>query len=217
MGSPGRGSVGFGGPAVGAALTVVLALLLVVPAGSLATSGSGGTRSAAVSPAASNGVSAIVTWDGNNILSAGKVSSAFQIQFNGAVNLLYTWSSVGSSAYTVSDARLQIFYFGFALATRDITDALPVSSHSGNFTMNWTTGPLQYVLEGTYRLVASLLEPNGSTVWSQSFWTQVAAPFYIGAALPIILILIVIYELYAVATVGKQAALKTPKKGKTPP
>jgi hypothetical protein len=84
--------------------------------------------------------------------------------------------------------------------------------HAGTFTMNWSTGPLQYILEGTYRLVASLLTPDGNTLWSQTFWVQVAAPYFILAAFPIILVLIIIYELYAVATVGRQAALRAQKK-----
>jgi hypothetical protein len=156
------------------------------------------------------------TWNGVNVATASTMSSGFQIQFNQAVNILYNWSTtsfpVGVS-YTISDARLQIFYFGFALATRDVTEANAVPSTQGNIAMNWSTGPLQYILAGTYLLVASLLEPSGKTVWSQVFWVDVSAPAYILAALPIVLILIAIYELYGVATVGRQAALKRQAKG----
>jgi hypothetical protein len=196
------------------AIVVAVTVLLVLPVGSLAASE---PRPTSTERAASNGVSGSAYWDGTNVQTASSPSAAFQIQFNGAVNINYTWTSLlSTNLYTVNDARLQIFYFGFALATRDVTNANPMPAAGGTFTMNWTTGPLQYVLEGTYRVVASLLEPNGTTVWSQSFWVQVAAPFYILAAFPIVLILIIIYELYAVATVGRQATLRQTRKGNPP-
>jgi hypothetical protein len=202
---------------VGTAASIVLALLLALPVGALASPADG--PAAAAQPAqTSSGVSANVTWDGTNIQAASTETSAFQVQFNGVVNLHYRWTAPATGApYTVNDARLQIFYFGFALATRDVTDANAVPAFAGAFVMNWTTGPLQYLMEGRYRLVASLLEPNGTTVWSQTFWVQVAAPYYILAVLPFVLILIIIYELYAVATVGKQAALSQRKKSAPPP
>ncbi|HTZ61410.1 MAG TPA: hypothetical protein VMC82_02035, partial [Thermoplasmata archaeon] len=56
---------------------------------------------------------------------------------------------------------------------------------------------------------------NGTTAWSQSFWVDIAAPFYILALLPIILVVIAIYEVYALLTVGKHAALG--KGATTPP
>ena len=192
-------------------VSVALALLIVAPAGAWASSSSGVGRTIQVNPA-SAGFTGSATWNGINIQTASSTSSAFQIHFNGVVNILYNWTSgVGAAAYLINDARLQIFYFGFALATRDIVTTPGASS--GSIVMNWTTGPLQYILEGSYLLTASLLATNGTTAWSQSFWVNVAAPFYILAILPIVLILIAIYEFYAVATVGKQAALKSQKKG----
>ena len=191
--------------------SVVVALLMATPVGAWAAPSSAPSRTAAAAPV-SDVFTASATWNGVPIQTANTTSSAFQIHFNGVVNILYTWaSSLTGPAYSINDARLQIFYFGFALATRDII--LTTAESSGNVVMNWSTGPLQYILEGSYQLTASLLATNSTTVWSQSFWVNVAAPFYILAILPIVLILIAIYELYAVATVGKQATIRGPKKG----
>jgi hypothetical protein len=195
---------------------IALALLLVAPVGSLAAPSPSPSTSAR--PATTtNGVTGSATWNGVNVATANTSSSAFQISFNGAVTVVYGWSQpIGiGPRWLINDARLQIFYFGFALGTRDITTT--TGAATGNLTMgNWSTGPLQYILEGTYQLVASLLSPNGTTVWSEGFWVDVAAPFYILAVLPIVLILIAIYELYGVATVGKQARLKRQKQGGGP-
>lgn len=198
---------------------VAIALLIVAPVGSLAAP-SNAASGTAHPGTTTNGVTGSATWNGVNIATANTSSSAFDISFNGAVTVVYGWSQPSGAGprWLVSDARLQIFYFGFALGTRDITTTTGVAT--GNLTMgNWSTGPLQYILEGTYELTASLLTPNGTTVWSQAFWVDVAAPFYILAALPIVLILIAVYELYGVATVGQQVRLKRQKKGgeTTPP
>ena len=188
-------------------MSVMLAFLVVLPVGSLAVPAS--EPSGSVSPAqASGGVSATVTWNGANIQTASTQSSAFTISLNAAVNVRYSWTSTG---YSINDQRLQMFYFGFALGTRDVTETSGTAT--GSVPLNWTTGPLEYVLAGVYQLTASLIASNGTTAWSESFWVDVSAPFYIGAVLPIVLILIAIYELYSLATVGRQAALKAQAKG----
>jgi hypothetical protein len=194
-----------------AAVAALVVLLFVLPGVTLA---SVSTPSTTAQPAQGSGISATVTWNGANVLNYSSPTSAVHIGFNGVVNVHYTWSSplLAGGAPTINDARLQIFYFGFALATRDVVNSVATPATSGQFTMNWSTGALQYILEGSYKLVASLLASNGTTMWSQSFWAFVAAPFYIGALLPIVLILIVIWEVYNLATVGRQVLL-----GKRPP
>lgn len=152
-----------------------------------------------------DGVTASVTWDGSNIATASSASSAFQIHVGGVANVLFTWSSPPLSSNSIDDARLQMFYFGFSLITRDVTQT--AGTASGHVPMNWSTGALAYALEGTYRVEASLLASNGTTMWSETFWVDLVAPYYILALLPIVFILIIIYEIYNVATVGKHAAL----------
>jgi hypothetical protein len=192
-------------------VTTLLVLLFVLPATTVAVSP---TPSISIDPASGSGVAANVTWNGANILNFPSATSAARIGFNGVVDVHYVWSSTGGvlAPFTINDARLQIFYFGFALATRDIVNSAAAPATSGTFDMNWTTGALQYVLEGSYKLVASLLAPNGTTMWSQAFWVFVAAPYDVAALLPIVLILLIVWEVYNLATVGRQAGL-----GKQPP
>lgn len=204
-----RGPTGHRGTAVAAMVSVALLFLVVLPVGSLAAPSA--QPSGTLAPTqTSGGITVTVTWNNANIQTASTESSAFQISLNAAVNVRYTWTS---TSYSINDQRLQMFYFGFALATRDVTET--AGTASGSVPLNWTTGPLEYVISGVYQLTASLVSPNGSTAWSESFWVDVQAPFYIGAVLPIVLILITVYELYSLATVGRQAALKARAKGGT--
>ncbi|MGA8303346.1 MAG: hypothetical protein WA547_04195 [Thermoplasmata archaeon] len=216
MGTPKRPFVDRHVPIALVLVSIVLALFIGTVGGAGAVPNS--DRSVAVIPALTTvGLAANASWNGVNITTATSPSSAFHISFNGAVNIYYSWRQPGSaSPWSINDARLQIFYFGFALATRDITQS--VGGTSGNLTMgNWNTGALEYILEGSYLLKASLIATNGTTAWSQSFWVNVAAPFSILAALPIILILIAIYEVYELLTSGKRAVPKKPKKDVPPP
>ena len=199
-----------------AALVVAgLAVLVLAPLGAWA-SPPASDRVTLVAQPASGSLNVTVTFAGMNIGNASTQSSAFHMSFGGSVNVLYTWSQplIGGAPWSIYDARLQIFYFGFALGTRDISTQ--TGQTRGSLPMgNWSTGPLQYVLEGTFLLTASLIATNGTTAWSQSFWVDIAAPFYILALLPIILVVIAIYEVYALLTVGKHAALG--KGATTPP
>ncbi len=205
-----------------AAVGMLAVVLFALPAASLASPTAASVRTS-LAPAASNGLYAQATWNGANIRNYPSATSAAHIGFNGVANVYYNWSSLGGVAgvgaplYTINDSRLQIFYFGFALATRDVINSAAAPATSGSFSMNWSTGALEYVLEGSYKLVASLIATNGTTVWSQAFWVYVAAPFYVGAVLPIVLILLLIWELYNVATVGKYATLGASKAPPTPP
>jgi hypothetical protein len=221
MATPRRTALGRGARFVPlAAVATLVVILFILPA---ATLGAPSSPSTGAQPAERLGVSATVTWNGANVLNYSSATSAVHIGFNAVVDVRYSWSSNGGllEPYTINDARLQIFYFGFALATRDVVNSVASPGAFGNFTMNWSTGALQYILEGSYKLVASLLAPNGTTMWSQAFWVFVAAPFYVGALLPIVLILIVIWEVYSLATVGRQSLLNkrppsTPTEGAPP-
>jgi len=200
--------------ALASALVALLAVSIVLPAASVAAPARAPV--AVARPYADPAITARVTWNGADVANYSAPTAAASISFGQTVDVHYTWSSsalAGAPMYEITDARLQIYYFGFALATRDILDSVAVPATSGSFDMNWSTGSLQYILEGSYELTASLLASNGTTMFSESFWVLVAAPFYVGALLPIVLILIIIYEIYGIATVGKQAALGRPSKG----
>ena len=154
-----------------------------------------------------NGISANVLWNGANVCSYSSASSALSIDFSKTADLRFFWNATSGAAVQVNDTRLEMFYFGFALVTRDQIASAPESG-GGTFDMSWTPGALSYVLEGVYGVRASLVAPNGSSVWSERFFVTAAAPFSILAALPILLVVIAIYEAYALATAGRQESLR---------
>lgn len=196
-------------------VALALVALLLVPVGAIAVPAREPVVTVAPE-AASGGIVATVTWNGANIATANTSSSAFSLAPGGQAQVVYNWSQpvLSLAPWLVDDARLQIFYLGIAVGTRDIY--LTNGGSSGTVDMsNWTYGPLQYLLEGTFLLTASLLAKNGTTAWSESFWVDITAPFYLLAAMPIILLLIAIYEIYALCVSGKNA--RPPKAAATPP
>jgi hypothetical protein len=80
--------------------------------------------------------------------------------------------------------------------------------------LNWTPTELTYVLSGLYRLTASLLTPSGIN-WTEQFYLRATAPYSVLAAFPLILIILLIYELYSVAISGRYSGAK-PKSGPSP-
>ncbi len=217
MGAPSRRALVRRGSVVAAVLAVALAALVLAPLGALAAPARGISVSAQPAQAPS-GIQAEVYWNGVPISTAATFSAAFRLGSGGVGSLIYDWnqSLLSLSPWLINDARLQIFYFGFALGTRDI--GIPTGEASGTVTMgNWSTGALQYILEGTFLLTASLVATNGTTAWSQSFWVDISAPFYILAVLPIVLILIAIYEIYSLLTSGKYASVRWSAGHEAPP
>ncbi|MFZ1023970.1 MAG: hypothetical protein WAN87_07540 [Thermoplasmata archaeon] len=193
-----------------ALFAILLCTLSLLPVASLA---SAGTPSGAALRAAGSGPAGFygqVTWNGANVASASSTSSALGIQFSNTAHLYYNWSST-ATLYNINVARLQILDFGFALATRTVTLESSLPGLTGGFALNWTPGTLQYVIEGVYRLTASLVAVNGSSVWTENFFVHATAPLSILAVFPIVLILIAIYELYNLAYVGRQAARGQPR------
>lgn len=198
---------------------VVLAIVSIPAPSTLRAVGPSFAGPSARSPAA-NGLSARATWNGVDVASAGSASSAILLDFNQAVNVRYFWNYTGTgAAYNLTDGRLAMMYFGTALSTRDVPPIAGSTGSSGSFYMDWSAGAVEYVLGGVFGLTASLIASNGSTIWSESFFVRLVPIYQIGAALPILLILIVIFELYSAATSGRQAALRVRKSSppKSPP
>ncbi|MGI0151469.1 MAG: hypothetical protein ACREC5_06000, partial [Thermoplasmata archaeon] len=185
-----------------------------------------GGPTAAVAPAVSS-VAAEVTWNGANVASFGTPSAAVATSFASTIDVRYSWSATPGplglpGLFNVSDARLQMFYFGVALGTRDVLEANPHAAASGVIDMKWDASVLQYLVEGTYELTASLLAPNGTTLWSESFYLHASAPYFVLALVPLLMILLAIYEAYGLLTSGSQARrkalpAKAPPSGGAPP
>ena len=178
----------------------VVALLVNVP---LPAHAAPSARPSALQPAA--GLTASVTWNGVNINTLGSASSALSIDFSQSASLVYNWSGGAAAGITINDARLQMYYFGFAVSTRDVT--LSIAEGTGSANLDWTPLSIDYVLEGVYRLTASLIAPNGTTMWSENFYVRGNAPFGILAVIPIVLLIIAVYEIYALVRSGRYAML----------
>lgn len=166
------------------------------------------------------GIGATVRWGGTDIASGASPSAAIITSFTHTIDVSYAWAALaginGPNLYNISTARVQFFYFGAALDTRDVVDSAPVAATNGSFDMQWQPGVFQYLFEGTFGLTASLIAPNGTTMWSQAFYIHAQAPGSILAALPIVLVLIGIYEGYGLATAGRQAATRSSRGGGSP-
>ncbi|HYK93654.1 MAG TPA: hypothetical protein VEY07_06395 [Thermoplasmata archaeon] len=207
--------------------TVLLAVFLLAftPLIPVAHAARGTRRAVSLDATGASGLQAVVTWGGTDVAGAGSMSSAIATSLSSVVDVRYNWTAVAvprsgpGPEFNISTARLEMFYFGYPLSTRDVVRTNPVSATSGQFDMSWDPGILRYLLSGTYSLTASLIAPNGTTEWSEKFYLRVTAPGTIGAALPIILILIGIWEVYSLARSGRQAALgrPAPAPSKAPP
>lgn len=212
MRSPRRGFGRFGLPAALATL-VVVALLVSVPTPTRAQT------SPTATPAQSGaGVSYTVTWNNVDVSSASTASSAMTIGLSQSANLVYYWNvSVGSrSNVTINDARLQMYYLGFAVSTRDQILSSPTPG-SGHIPLSWTPISVSYLIEGLYRLTASFVAPNGTTMWSENFWVRGTALYGFLAILPIVLLIIIIYEVYGLARSGRYAAIGRKVEAPPPP
>ncbi|HEV2231606.1 MAG TPA: hypothetical protein VGS18_05425 [Thermoplasmata archaeon] len=159
-----------------------------------------------------------VTWNGADLRSAVSDASALAVDFSSTITLRYHWSTP-SGGYNISTARLQMIYFGFPIANRDVVESNPRLATNGTFVMGWQPGALTYLLEGTYLLKASLLSAANATVWNENFFVHASAAYDIGAVIPILLLVIAAYELFALFTSGSRAAhRKAPRPpSRTPP
>jgi hypothetical protein len=155
-----------------------------------------------------------VTWNGADVDQASGPSSSLSTSLTNTIHLVYTWLSPSSSptkTYTVSDARLQMLYFGQALSTRDVIESNPPAATNGTIDMDWAPpSVLHYLIAGSYELTASLLAPNGTTMWTENFYVDSSAPFAVGALIPLILLAVAAYEVYGLLVSGRHDRPKAP-------
>lgn len=148
-----------------------------------------------------------VTWNGVDVNTAGSASSAMTIDLTQSANLLYSWNTGSAAKVNIDDARVQMFYFGYAVATRDEGVTNSVAQSNGSIPLSWTPLTVSYLLEGLYKLTASFIATNGTTMFSESFYVRDNAPYGILAILPIVLLLIMVYEVYELARSGRYASV----------
>jgi len=186
----------------------MVALLLTIPS---FTSASAPASGASLPHAL--GTTYTVTWNTVDVSTASSTSSALSVDFTQSATVWFNWS--GTSSVTIANAQLQMFYFGFAVTTRTVTETNPTASASGHIPLTWTPLSIAYVLAGLYKITASFIAPNGTTMFSENFYLRATALYGFVAAIPIVLLIIAIYEVYALVRSGRYAMLG--RKPATPP
>ncbi|MCI4345779.1 MAG: hypothetical protein L3K07_03380 [Thermoplasmata archaeon] len=193
--------------AVRASLAFGVAVLLLAPFVPVAGA-TPGTRSG-TGPGGNPGAGFLysVSWNGRGTSNATTTGTALTVSFGSAITMQFHWSSGGSSGPPggVSEVEFQAFLFGFSFITRALTNTPALTTPTGVTNLTWDPGALTYIVSGVYLCLASIFAPNGSTIWSESFYIKANAPFVVGALLPLILLLLLVYELYAVLTVKPTA------------
>lgn len=148
-----------------------------------------------------------LTYDGQPTANASTAGSALSANFNKPVNVEFFWNASGGKinqplSIPIQTARLQVYYLGLSVYTKDQTLSPPsvASKGSVNLTADFTLN--RYLIEGVYELSGTLIQPNGTNVWSENFYLKISAPWHLTAA-NIGLGLVGVYEVYSIATVGR--------------
>ncbi len=163
------------------ALAASLTLLLLLPASAIGdhVGLSATPKSVSVIPAASAGpFDAEVFWNGANAASANSASSAFTYTSGETANATFHFNgtSLVVPPPSITNASLTLTYFGIALTT----NTGPFHSIGGSASearINWSFGPLVQLTEGVYQLSAKITNTTGATIWSESFYIHVKAPY----------------------------------------
>jgi hypothetical protein len=157
-----------------------------------------------------------VTWNGQNVSQASTISSAFSVTSGeqALVHFVYTESAGGPS---IATAEVQTVFLSAVLSSEAAQTSPSAGGLGGTASMNWTFGLFADLTAGVYQLTARLLDPNGSSVWSESFYIDAKAPYLIGAALPALLVVLAISEVYWLVTVLRSRPRVRRLKGWEPP
>ena len=147
-------------------------------------------------------------WNGVDLSKASTVGSAFTVTSGQRSHVNFSYDPSGAGA-AITTARLIVFYFGSQISANSV----PASA--GKALMNWTLGTYTYLLQGVYRLTASLVAANGSTVWSEGFYINVQAPYHVGSGMTVFLIVLGAVEIWSISTSGGRSARKS--KGRPAP
>lgn len=159
----------------------------------------------ALRPASSGPLTATVLFDGVNIVNHDTVGSAIVTNFSGAFSTAFTWTPTGSGGLTVTQAEIQLLFFGTSIATSS-GQFLKLGANSYTLSSDFTQN--RYIYEGVYEIVATLSN-NGTTLYSQGFYVWIQATDHL-TIINIVLILLLILEVYEVAALGRMKIPKQP-------
>jgi hypothetical protein len=199
-------------------LAACLALLLLLPASAIAdhVGLAGSSKTVSAAPTASPGpFDAELFWNGANAASANSASSAFTVTPPQTANATfhYNGTSLLVPPPAVTNASLTLTFFGLALTT----NTGPFHSLGGSTeqaTINWSFGPLIQLTEGVYQLSAKITNSAGATIWSESFYIDVKAPYSLESGLVVFLIILSLAEIYWIAASIRGARGRKPKVAK---
>jgi hypothetical protein len=164
-----------------------------------------------VAPAASGSIAGVVTWNGVNVNTAPNPSSAISWTFDNVATVNFTWA--GAQLPGVNQAFLVILFLGFPAYTKQVVQSAPLPV--GSIPMTYGLTQFKWYVQGLYELHAYLENPGGNVLWSTHFYVRVAQPYDLVAA-TVGLVLLLIAELYMIATVGPRALDKMRKQPPAP-
>lgn len=144
-----------------------------------------------------------VTADGHATSGAGSVGSAVQLSLDHPVNVTFTYATgTGPGAgLSVGVARLQLIVFGVVAGAKEVDLSDVHRATSGAVSVIGDYSYAKYLIEGVYLMHAVLLDPNGSTLFSESFYVKVHAAYDL-TVITVAFGVLLLYELYTVATLA---------------
>jgi hypothetical protein len=195
-------------------LTAALVGLLVAPYGVGLLAPARATQTSA-GPGAGNAFSAKLLWNGVDASTAPTPSSAITWSFSTVSTAQFVWHG-GSNGTTISQAFLVIVFLGLPGYTKQQVESPALPSAGGGINMSYDASQFQWFLQGLYQLHGYLQNPNGSTVWSETFYVRTTQPLTV---VSIGLIALIAAELYMIATVGPRALdrARRPSRSSQPP
>ncbi len=152
-----------------------------------------------------------VTWDGTNVSSAHSPTTAFTLTPGQKARVFFGYVEPVTQGPHVTNASLTLTYLGVVIES-SITPAHPTPQSlagAGFAEINWSFGSLYQVIEGAFQLTASLLDKNGSTVWSEPFYVDARAPYSLESGFVVVLLILFVLEAYYIA-----AAFRTARGGR---
>ncbi len=201
-------------------LTIALALLTLLP--SLGAVGAPTPPRPSLTHDSVSAFSVTTTWNGRSIANANAPSAAFAYGYVAPAAATFHWEGPAGTGNvgSIASARIQIVYLGLPLYTRSEISTSPLPSTNGWLNMSYDLRGDRYLVQGLLLLDAALLNTNGTTVWSETFYVRLTAPYNLVAATAGLLALGAV-ELYFVATVGprslEQARAQPPPEEAKPP
>lgn len=199
----------------GTALVVALAAFLLLPAASATSVGN--APWARSTPSSVALVNPGATWDGKPLSDASSQANAFSIRTDQQIYVNFSYTAP-LHAPNISVARIQALYFGVVISTDQVSTSTILHEGVGQGTglMKWSLGDFTDLLAGVYLLTASLVDSNGTTVWSTNFYIDATPAYHIASGLIIFLLLLGLVEIYYIATVGRPVK-RPPKSSGSPP